>query len=99
MSSPDILLVSNGFGEMAIVTYVARAIRAQSGTARIEHLALVGRAQSDAWSTAVGPQADMPSGGLIAYWNLRNLAADIGAGLGALTLRQYRFLSKQRQPG
>jgi len=39
----------------------------------------------------------MPSGGLIAYWNLRNLAADIGAGLGALTLRQYRFLSQQRQ--
>jgi uncharacterized protein (TIGR03492 family) len=97
MSAPDILLVSNGFGEMAIVAYIARAIRSQSGTARIEHLPLVGRAHSDAWSTAVGLQADMPSGGLIAYWNLRNLAADVGAGLGALTLRQYRFLSKQRQ--
>lgn len=97
MKAPDILLVSNGFGEMAIVTYIARAIRAQDGTARIEHLPLVGRLPSDAWPTAVGPQADMPSGGLIAYWNVRNLAADIGAGLGALTLRQFRFLSGQRQ--
>jgi uncharacterized protein (TIGR03492 family) len=97
MKSPDILLVSNGFGEMAIVTYIARALRAQSDAARIEHLPLVGRAPSDAWPAAVGPQADMPSGGLIAYWNLRNLAADIGAGLGALTLRQYRFLYQQRQ--
>jgi len=97
MKSADILLVSNGFGEMAIVTYIARALRAQTDTARIEHLPLVGQAPSDAWPTAVGPQADMPSGGLIAYWNLRNLASDIGAGLGSLTLRQLCFLSHQRQ--
>src|SRR5579864_5712579 len=97
MISPDILLVSNGYGEMAIALYIARAIRAQAGAARIEHFPLVGRAPNGAWPEGVGPQAEMPSGGLIANWNVRNLAADIGAGLGVLTLRQFRFLSRQRQ--
>lgn len=96
-TSPDILLVSNGYGEMAIVGYIARAICAQAGAARIEHFPLVGRAPTGAWPEGVGPQAEMPSGGLIAYWNMRNLAADIGAGLGLLTLRQFRFLRRQRQ--
>jgi tetraacyldisaccharide 4'-kinase len=92
---PDILLVSNGFGEAAIATYLARAIRARSPDARIEHLPLVGLAQPGQWPPTVGPQQQMPSGGLVAYWNLRNLSRDLGAGLGGLTLRQYRFLREQ----
>ena len=96
MKGADILLVSNGFGEMAVATYVARAIRAQAPDARIEHFPLVGRAPRDAWPEAVGPQQEMPSGGLVAYWNVRNAAADIAAGLGALTVRQYRYLHSQR---
>jgi uncharacterized protein (TIGR03492 family) len=98
-SSPtpaDILLVSNGFGEFAIATYIAQAIRLQAPQASIEHLPLVGRAPRDAWPPAVGPQQEMPSGGLVTYWNVRNLMADLGAGLGGLTARQYRFLAKQR---
>ncbi len=93
----DILLVSNGFGETAIATYVARALRTSDPTARVELFPLVGRAPADAFPFGVGPQADMPSGGLIAYWNVRNLARDVAAGLGGLTVRQYAFLRSQRQ--
>ncbi|MDQ6766453.1 MAG: lipid-A-disaccharide synthase-related protein [Candidatus Eremiobacteraeota bacterium] len=92
----DILLVSNGFGETAIATYVARAIHAQEPAARIEHFPLVGRARADTWPPVVGPQRDMPSGGLVTAWNLRNLAADVRAGLAGLTLQQLRYLKRQR---
>jgi len=93
----DILLVSNGFGETAVAGYIARAIRASAPQARVEHLPLVGTAAPGGWPPAVGPQQDMPSGGLVAYWNLRNLLGDIGAGLARLTVRQYRFLAQQRR--
>ncbi|SRR5579872_105209 len=92
----DVLLVSNGYGEAAISGYIARAIAAKAPQARIEHLALVGRAPPDAWPARVGPSADLPSGGLVANWHLRNLARDIGAGLVRLTLRQYGYLREQR---
>ena len=92
---PDILLVSNGFGEAAIATYIATAIRARAPDARIEHFPLVWIAQPGQWPPAVGPRQPMPSGGLVAYWNVRNLARDIRAGLAGLTLRQYRFLREQ----
>ena len=93
----DILLVSNGFGEFAIATYIAQAIRALAPASRIDHLPLVGRAPDDVWPPSVGPQREMPSGGLVTYWNLRNLMADLGAGLGSLTVRQYQFLREQRR--
>ncbi len=93
----NILLVSNGFGEFAIATYIAQALRTLAPAARIEHLPLVGRAPEDAWPPPVGPQREMPSGGLVTYWNVRNLMADLAAGLGGLTVRQYRFLLEQRQ--
>jgi uncharacterized protein (TIGR03492 family) len=93
----DILLVSNGFGEFAIATYIAQAIRALAPAARIEHLPLVGRAPDGAWPPPVGPQREMPSGGLVTYWNVRNLMADLSAGLGGLTVRQYGFLRRQRR--
>ena len=95
-AGPDILLVSNGFGEAAVATYIARAIEGRNPAARIEHLPLVGEAAPDAWPKPVGPQASMPSGGLVAYWNLRNLAADLRAGLLRLTLRQIGYLRRQR---
>lgn len=96
MTAPRILLVSNGFGEMAIAGYLARAIRDEQPDARIEHLPLVGTPPPDAGVTTVGPAADMPSGGLVAFWNLRNIARDLGAGLLGLTLRQFAFLRGRR---
>jgi uncharacterized protein (TIGR03492 family) len=92
MTAPRVLLVSNGFGEMAIAGYLAREIRAAQPNARIEHLPLVGSPAAEPELKTVGPRADMPSGGLVAFWNLRNIARDLGAGLIGLTLRQFSFL-------
>lgn len=94
---PDILLVSNGYGEAAIAGYLASEIAARAPDAMIEHFPLVGRLDpSAALTKSVGPQAQMPSGGLIAYWNVRNLVRDARAGLLSLTLRQFGFLARQR---
>jgi len=96
VSAPRVLLVSNGYGEMAIAGYIARAIAAARPDARIEHLPLVGTPPVAAWPPTVGPRADMPSGGLVAFWNLRNIARDLGAGLIGLSLRQFAFLLGRR---
>jgi uncharacterized protein (TIGR03492 family) len=93
----DVLLVSNGYGEAAIAGYIARALAAKAADAKIEHVALVGRGTRDAWPPRVGPVAELPSGGLVANWHVRNLVRDIGAGLLGLLVRQYRFLRAQRQ--
>jgi uncharacterized protein (TIGR03492 family) len=95
-------LVSNGYGEAAIAGYLAGAIAARAPDATIEHFPMVGafddgRVNSTAtMPRVVGPRAQMPSGGLIAYWNLRNLARDVRAGLLSLTMRQFAFLARQR---
>ena len=95
MTAPRVLLVSNGFGEMAIAGYLAREIRAAQPDAIVEHLPLVGTPAADDALKTVGPRADMPSGGLVAFWNLRNIARDLGAGLIGLTLRQFAFLRRR----
>ena len=95
--SRRILLVSNGFGEMAILMTIARAIAVQDPAAVLAQMPLVGALDSQAWPPAVGPQATMPSGGLVTYWNFRNIARDVGAGLLGLTLSQLAFLSRQRR--
>jgi uncharacterized protein (TIGR03492 family) len=93
----NVLLVSNGYGEAAIAGYLARAITSLDPAASIEHFPLVGRfPNSPGALRSVGPQVEMPSGGLVAYWNMRNWARDAGAGLFASTLRQFSFLSRQR---
>jgi len=96
VSAPRILLVSNGFGEMSILDCIARAIAAREPSAVLAHMPLVGHLPPDAWPHPVGPQAEMPSGGLVTYWNLRNIVRDVRAGLIGLTLRQLAFLSRQR---
>jgi uncharacterized protein (TIGR03492 family) len=96
VSAPRILLVSNGYGEMAIAGYIARALTAARPDAVLEHMPLVGEPAQAGWPPAVGPRAVMPSGGLVAYWNLKNIARDLGAGLGSLSLRQFAFLRRRR---
>jgi len=93
----SILLVSNGHGEAAIAGYIASALRTKAPAIVIEHLPLVGRAPDGAWPPAVGPQAEMPSGGLVTYGNARNVFGDIRAGLLGLSLRQFVFLAGQRE--
>ncbi|MBV8281874.1 MAG: hypothetical protein JO347_07395 [Candidatus Eremiobacteraeota bacterium] len=91
MPPANILLVSNGYGEAAIAGYIASAIAERDAKATVEHFPLVGRVPG-----SIGPQAEMPSGGLIAYWNVRNLLRDARAGLFSLTAAQFGFLRAQR---
>jgi uncharacterized protein (TIGR03492 family) len=92
---PHLLFVSNGHGEAAIADRIAEEVRERDPGVEIDHLALVGRARSQHMHD-VGPQRAMPSGGLIAMANLRNIARDVGGGLIGLTLEQRAFLTASR---
>lgn len=90
-----ILFVSNGHGEAAIADRIAAEIGRAMPDAQLDHLALVGEPRSAALR-AVGPRRAMPSGGLIAMGNLRNIARDVRAGLLPLLAAQERFLRSSR---
>ncbi len=93
------LFVSNGHGETAIAARIAREIEKLSDL-RCDHLALVGPSANpgsvNSWAPLrdVGPRRKMPSGGIVAMGNVRNLARDVVAGLGPLTIAQWRFLAR-----
>lgn len=89
------LFVTNGHGEASIAERISLELGSIVSKARLDHLALVGSASSDALNE-VGPRRALPSGGLIAMGNVRNLARDLRAGLLALTWRQMRFLRGAR---
>ena len=91
-----ILFVSNGNGEAAIVERLAKDVLAIQPDARCEQLALVGIPPESASTISVGPQRQMPSGGLIAMGNVGNIARDLRAGLLGLTFAQFRFLRKSQ---
>jgi uncharacterized protein (TIGR03492 family) len=90
-----ILFVSNGYGETAIADRISSELRASSAQAQIEHLALVATPAVAAMHD-VGPRKRMPSGGLIAMGNVRNIVLDLRAGLLRLTWRQIQFLRRAR---
>lgn len=90
-----VLVVTNGHGELAIGDRIARELHALAPDLVLDHLALVGERASETMRD-VGPRRSMPSGGLIAMGNVRNIARDVSAGLLALTYRQYRFLRAAR---
>ena len=90
-----VLFVSNGHGEAAIAERIAVELAALLPALRLDHLALVGDVPSESLRD-VGPRAAMPSGGLIAMGNVRNIARDVRAGLLGLTLAQRRFLRNVR---
>ncbi|MBV8689155.1 MAG: hypothetical protein JOZ59_03505 [Candidatus Eremiobacteraeota bacterium] len=91
-----VLFVTNGHGEQAIAARIAKELGAIGGVA-IDHLSLVG---DDVATTEllrpVGPRRRMPSGGLVAMGNVRNLLRDVRAGLIAHTIAQLRFLRSQK---
>ena len=94
----NVLIVSNGHGEAAIAGYLGRALLERAPSARVDHFPLVGEGEeSPRGVTIVGPRKRMPSGGLVAYWNFKNLMRDVGAGLPILVARQDAFLSRQRE--
>ena len=90
-----LLFVTNGHGETAIADRIAQEVCALDGAVAIDHFALVGDSRS-AIMHEVGPRQAMPSGGLMAMGNLRNIARDVGSGLLTLTYRQRRFLKRAR---
>ncbi len=91
------LFVSNGHGEASIAERIAVEVKALAPRMRLDHLALVGDEASVAESMHdVGPRRAMPSGGLIAMGNVRNIVRDIRAGLLGLTVAQRRFLRSVR---
>ena len=90
-----VLFVSNGHGEAAIAERIARDLHASLPAVHVDHLSLVGDSRS-AEMHEVGPRSSMPSGGLIAMGNVRNLLHDLRAGLLKLLARQRRFLSEVR---
>lgn len=86
-----VLFVSNGHGEIAIAARLAAELQSIAPIP-CDHLALVGDFVYASSMRDVGPRRAMPSGGVIAMGNLRNIARDLGAGLIAHTLAQLRFL-------
>ncbi len=90
-----VLFVSNGHGEAAIAGRIAVELHALAPDLEIDHLALVGDGTSGAMRE-VGPRRAMPSGGLIAMGNVRNILRDVGAGLLGLLAAQRRFLRGAR---
>jgi uncharacterized protein (TIGR03492 family) len=90
-----VLFVTNGHGEAAIAERIALELRRLAPSAELHHLALVGDPAKSALRD-VGPRRPMPSGGLIAMGNTRNIAQDLRAGLLALTAAQLRFLRRVR---
>lgn len=89
------LFVTNGHGEAAIADRIALEVRALRVDAVLDHLALVGDRTVEVMRD-VGPRRTMPSGGLIAMGNARNLVGDLRAGLLGLTRRQVKFLRDAR---
>jgi uncharacterized protein (TIGR03492 family) len=94
-----VLFVSNGHGEIAISARIAEELPPQI---LCDHLALVGGVEARANTGAnsrvreVGPRRHMPSGGLLAMGNVRNIVGDVRAGLIGHTLAQLRFLRNVR---
>ncbi len=88
----QLLFVTNGHGEQAIAARIAAELDALDDF-KIDHLSLVGEQlpPSDSFHP-VGPARSLPSGGLIAMGNLRNLLRDLRAGLLTHTIAQLRFL-------
>ena len=90
-----VLFVSNGHGEVALASRIAAELAAH-GQVACDHLALVGDFAHSGVMRDVGPRRSMPSGGLLAMGNVRNIVRDVRAGLLSHTLAQLRFLNGSR---
>jgi hypothetical protein len=86
-----VLFVSNGHGEIAIAARIAAETR-KAAAAETDHFPLVGTVRGEPEFASVGPQAVMPSGGLVAMGNVAAFARDVVAGFLPLWRRQRRFL-------
>jgi uncharacterized protein (TIGR03492 family) len=90
-----VLFVTNGHGEIAIADRLAGELHAVAPQIASDHLALVGDVPARN-ARDVGPRRRMPSGGIVAMGNVRNIARDVAAGLPQLTLAQITALRRAR---
>jgi len=93
--APDrrgVLFVSNGHGETAIAARIGVELRRLAPDLPLAHLPLVGTGTGGEPLVLVGPRRAMPSGGLVAMGNVRNIARDVRAGFLGLLGAQTAYL-------
>lgn len=104
MSSPRLLVLSNGHGEDLIALRLIEALRQQDPGLEVAVLPLVGIGQAYAGAEAagelrrVGPQLPLPSGGF-SNQSLNGLLKDLAAGLPLLSWRQWRIVRRWGRQG
>ncbi len=104
MSTPRLLVLSNGHGEDLIALRLIEALRHQAPDVEVKVLPLVGVGQAYAGAEAagelqrVGPRQPLPSGGF-SNQSLRGLLNDLAAGLPLLSWRQWRIVRRWGRQG
>ncbi|MCP9835027.1 MULTISPECIES: lipid-A-disaccharide synthase-related protein [unclassified Cyanobium] len=104
MSTPRLLVLSNGHGEDLIALRLIEALRHQVPGLQVQVLPLVGLGQAYACAEAagelrrVGPRLPLPSGGF-SNQSLRGLLNDLAAGLPLLSWRQWRIVRRWGRQG
>ncbi len=87
-----VLFVANGHGENAIAARIARELAGDCATALFP---LVGEGAGHPGVAVVGPRRSMPSGGLVAMFNVRAFARDVAAGFVRLFAAQVAWLFRE----
>lgn len=104
MSSPRLLVLSNGHGEDLIALRLIEALRQQAPGLEVAVLPLVGVGQAYAAAEAagelrrIGPRQPLPSGGF-SNQSLAGLLKDLAAGLPLLSWRQWRIVRRWGRQG
>ncbi|AFY28804.1 lipid-A-disaccharide synthase-related protein [Cyanobium gracile] len=104
MSSPRLLVLSNGHGEDLIALRLIEALRRQAPGLEVDVLPLVGVGQAYAGAEAagelrrVGPRQPLPSGGF-SNQSLAGLLMDLAAGLPLLSWQQWRIVRRWGRQG
>jgi uncharacterized protein (TIGR03492 family) len=104
MSSPRLLVLSNGHGEDLIALRLIEALRQQAPGLEVDVLPLVGVGQAYAGAEAagelrrVGPRQPLPSGGF-SNQSLTGLMKDLAAGLPLLSWHQWRTVRRWGRQG
>ncbi len=104
MSSPRLLVLSNGHGEDLIALRLIEALRRQAPGLEVDVLPLVGVGQAYAGAEAagelrrVGPRQPLPSGGF-SNQSLTGLLKDLAAGLPLLSWHQWRIVRRWGRQG
>ena len=104
MSTPRLLVLSNGHGEDLIALRLIEAFRRQAPGLEVAVLPLVGVGQAYAGAEAagelrrVGPRQPLPSGGF-SNQSLTGLLQDLAAGLPLLSWHQWRIVRRWGRQG